>query len=312
MNSRFRLFGICLLVLVMLGGRQMQAQTLDEALNVPGGTLEFTTFSSPEAPPYPWTVVTEPEATHDGGAAARSGAVGYYYPSGTYVRSILNTTLTGSGLLTFWTKGTGRCELYIRKNNAGAERIDTSWVSDQDGEWRFHRQRLRDNQNTVQWRFENRQYGSQPGQTEHYFLLDEVRWYPADEQGYVFQLNEDGVSYALLAYMGQAVELNVPATFAGKPVTVIGEEAFADQGRPKAVVLPEGLRRIEANAFSYSSLVSVTLPSTLQYIGERAFYGSDLEQVVLPSGLTEIGESAFRWCDLTSIVFADRNGKDIT
>ncbi|NLF61087.1 MAG: leucine-rich repeat protein [Lentisphaerae bacterium] len=310
-NNRYRLSGVCLLVLVILGGRLMRAQTtLNAALNVPGGLLEFTT-SSVQDPSYPWTVVTEPEATHDGAAAARSGATGYYYSSGTYTRSMLSTTLTEPGVLTFWVKKAGQGQLDLRINGGYWQTIEYS--GNADGEWRFHQLKLPLTEpTTVQWCFENQASGSLPGQTEHYVLLDEVRWYPADEQGYVFLLNEDGESYVVAAYFGDAAEVNVPATFAGKPVTVIGANAFTGNENLTTVVLPEGLQRIEADAFSFSALSSVTLPSTLQYIGAGAFYGCRLEQLALPAGLTEIGEDAFSWCKLTSIVFAERGGNDIT
>ncbi|NLF60178.1 MAG: leucine-rich repeat protein, partial [Lentisphaerae bacterium] len=309
MSNRFYLSRACLLVLVMLGGRLMQAQTtLDEALNVPGGTLEFTSYSTAD-PPYPWTVVTEPEATHDGVAAARSGATGCYNSADTYIHSMLGTTLTGPGVLTFWTKKTGQTQLDFYINGELWTTLEGNWT--QGGEWRFHQLKLAlVEQNTVQWCFENHQQGSQPGQTEHYFLLDEVCWHPADdEQGFMYQLNEDGSSYAVSAYLGLAAEVNVPATFADKPVTVIGANAFIDNNNLTTVVLPEGLRRIEDGAFSYSSLSSVTLPSTLQYIGVRAFYDCwNLKQVTLPAGSTELelGNSAFERSSLEQIVFSQR------
>ncbi|MGI6357023.1 MAG: leucine-rich repeat protein [Lentisphaerae bacterium] len=291
-------------MLFMLGGRLVQAQTtLDAALNAPGGALEFTSYSTID-PPYPWTVVTGHEATHDGASAARSGAIGYSNSSDNPVlRSILSTTLTGSGLLTFWAKGAGHGELSFYINDVRSRTIEASTGS--VGEWRFHQLKLPlANQNTVKWCFENLKFPSQPGQTEHYFLLDEVCWHPADEHGCVYQLNEDGESYAVWAYCGQAVNVNVPAMFAGKPVTVISENAFADNKNRLSVVLPEGLQRIEADAFSYSGRSSVTLPSTLYYIGARAFtYCQNLKQVTLPAGLTGLGESAFHGSGLVQIAF---------
>jgi hypothetical protein len=317
MSSRFRFSGVCFLVLVMLGGRLAQAQTtLDEALNVPGGTLEFTS-SSVQDPSYPWSVVTGPEAMHDGAAAARSGATGYYYSSGTYTRSLLSTTLTEPGVLTFWVKKAGQGQLDLRINDGYWQTVEYS--GNAGGEWRFHQVKLPLTEpTTVQWCFENTQQGSESGQTEHYFLLDEVCWHPADERGYVFLLNEDGESYAVAAYFGDATEVNVPAMHAEKPVTVIGANVFADNGNITTVVLPEGLLRIDEGAFSFnanpyraivdefpsSALSSVTLPSTLQYIGANAFCGcQNLKQVTLPAGLTELGESAFERTGLEQIAF---------
>ncbi|HQL88449.1 MAG TPA: leucine-rich repeat protein, partial [Lentisphaeria bacterium] len=288
----------------MLGSRLMQAQTtLDEALNVPGGGLVFTTSSTGAGSPrYSWTVVTAPEATHDGMAAARSGAVGYHY-STSYSTSILNTTLTGPGVLAFWMKkvGTGDLEFYI--NNKYSQTFE--YTPGQNGEWRFHQLTFqRNDQFTVQWRFKNGDAGSQPGQTENYFLLDEVCWQPPDEQGCMFLLNDDGANYTVWKCIDQAAEVNIPATFAGKPVTVIGKDAFFNNKKLITAVLPEGLLRIEGRAFAYSSLASVTLPSTLQHIGENAFlYCRNLKHAPLPAGLTELGKFAFCSTNLEQVAF---------
>ena len=75
-SNSLRLQFVGLVILIVFVGFHLPAQTtLDAALNVPGGLLEFTS-SSIQVPTYPWTVVTEPELTHDGMSAARSGACG--------------------------------------------------------------------------------------------------------------------------------------------------------------------------------------------------------------------------------------------
>ena len=71
-SNRFCPSGLCLLVLVMLSAGLMRAETtLDAALNVGGGELEFSSYST-EDTNYPWTVLTEPGESHDGQSAARS------------------------------------------------------------------------------------------------------------------------------------------------------------------------------------------------------------------------------------------------
>ena len=276
-------------MLFMLGGRLVQAQTtLDAALNAPGGALEFTSYSTID-PPYPWTVVTGHEATHDGASAARSGAIGYSNSSDNPVlRSILSTTLTGSGLLTFWAKGAGHGELSFYINDVRSRTIEASTGS--VGEWRFHQLKLPlANQNTVKWCFENLKFPSQPGQTEHYFLLDEVCWHPADEHGCVYQLNEDGESYAVWAYCGQAVNVNVPAMLR-KPVTVISENPFAD----KKTAERGSARRIAALRRTpfHTARSSVTLPQLCITLGQGRLLCQG-KAGDLASGLTGLGESAF-------------------
>jgi len=67
------------------------------------------------------------------------------------------------------------------------------------------------------------------------------------------------------------------------------------RGKEGAVVIPEGVTRIENDAFSCCfSIVSVTVPEGVTSIGEGAFYGCDrLKSVILPRSVTSIGESAF-------------------
>ncbi len=60
---------------------------------------------------------------------------------------------------------------------------------------------------------------------------------------------------------------------------------------------PEKLRKIEADAFSFSGCYSVRLNELVTSIGERAFYGCrNLKAVYIPSGCREIAENAFDEC----------------
>ena len=63
----------------------------------------------------------------------------------------------------------------------------------------------------------------------------------------------------------------------------------------QSIMLPEGLVRIEMEAFAYSRPSRIVLPSTLRYIGVKAFYevGHLSTQINLPSGITHIGSRAF-------------------
>ncbi len=55
--------------------------------------------------------------------------------------------------------------------------------------------------------------------------------------------------------------------------TVISEQAFYGDASITDVVLPEGLLRIEKQAFAYTSLSSVALPFSLEYFAPDAFEG---------------------------------------
>ncbi len=67
------------------------------------------------------------------------------------------------------------------------------------------------------------------------------------------------------------------------------------------VEVPEGVVEIDAKAFYYKEMGSVTLPSTLKKIGESAFENGGCTQINLPEGLEEIGKSAFSHCKMKKI-----------
>lgn len=59
--------------------------------------------------------------------------------------------------------------------------------------------------------------------------------------------------------------------------------------------------KIDASAFCYLQLKSITLPATIETIGSNAFKGSSLTAIALPKNLRIIGKSAFDNTDITEI-----------
>ncbi len=101
-------------------------------------------------------------------------------------------------------------------------------------------------------------------------------------------------------------DLNViiPSTYSGKPVTSIGSGAFANCTRLKSIVIPDNITSIGERAFYYCrSLTCIEIPDSVTSIGDSAFYNCDsLKSVVIGNNVTSIGERAFDYCDsLTSI-----------
>lgn len=340
--------------LFLLSSEVWSQPSLNDALNVAGGTLEFTTYSIPAG--YPWQV-DEGESFQDG-ACARSGAVASgvssYEPSG----SILETTFSGNGVFCFRVKRQGSCYLRLFIDDVY---YTTYFYSSTDlVDWELLSCALfLDKSSTVQICFQNGAYQSPAGEPEPYLLLDEVRWIPAEDDGFAFVLNDDGNSYTLQHYFGNQANVVVPALHNGKPITKVADEAFWLQEDLISVVLPEGLLHLGDHSFGYcTNLQTVVLPSTLKTIDRMAFVEcTSLQQIDLPDGLTEIGvtafsgcaftqlqlpislttirvnvfadcknlteitipanittieEGAFGYCGLRRIIFADRNGADIT
>lgn len=84
-------------------------------------------------------------------------------------------------------------------------------------------------------------------------------------------------------------------------VTAIGAEAFAGS-RVSAVTLPAGVQTIGYRAFADAGVKSVNIPDSVTEIGAMAFANTRLQAVLLPAGVTAVGEGAFAGCtQLTSI-----------
>ena len=96
----------------------------------------------------------------------------------------------------------------------------------------------------------------------------------------------------------QKGDLIIPEQIADKKVTVIAKNAFFNNGFDGKLVLPEGLKRIEDDAFySCKKLTGeLKLPESLEYIGEEAFQFCNFEgKLILPKGLdlSQIDKKAF-------------------
>ena len=100
------------------------------------------------------------------------------------------------------------------------------------------------------------------------FTVHPENKYYSSEDGVLF--NKDGSR--LIWYPSQKADTvyTVPSR-----VRVIGEKAFYSADTLTAVVISEGVERIEAKAFSSCNrLQSITIPKTVSDIGEQAFYYS--------------------------------------
>lgn len=69
--------------------------------------------------------------------------------------------------------------------------------------------------------------------------------------------------------------------------------------------VPQGVKEIAPNAFSYSNITSVTFPEGLEKIGFSAFEGCDIYNLKFPSSLKEIGAYAFYGTELKAVVIPE-------
>lgn len=130
-----------------------------------------------------------------------------------------------------------------------------------------------------------------------------------DSQGLVFELNADGESYKLTG-MGQCTdtEVRIPATYEGKPVTVIHKMAFQENTVITCVIIPNGVTEIPSGGFmGCTALERVEIPDSVTAIGHLAFRDCEsLKSIVLPPNVTSLS-ATFEGCNALENVVLPAN-----
>ena len=104
--------------------------------------------------------------------------------------------------------------------------------------------------------------------------FDDMAWFRLYECNLsgdmVYQASDDAAT--LVRYFGSDSKVDIPTELCGKPVTEIGEWAFAYYSSLTEVTIPEGVTSIRAFAFrSCSSLTKAIIPEGVTSIGDSAF-----------------------------------------
>jgi hypothetical protein len=99
--------------------------------------------------------------------------------------------------------------------------------------------------------------------------------------------------------------ITIPDKLDDKPVTVIGDGAFAG-AYLSAIVLPQHLEVIGSKAFAGNWLDTIIIPDTVKSIGKLAFQNSSLRNISLGSGLESIDDYAFDGCSLTVLFLPEK------
>ncbi len=98
----------------------------------------------------------------------------------------------------------------------------------------------------------------------------------------------------ITAYTGSDTRVVIPSSVDGKPVTMIGNKAFAGT-KIQSVVIPDSVTVIGVQAFKdCTSLTEVSLPSSLTEIQAYAFRGcTKLAEISLPDSVKTVGPTCF-------------------
>ena len=137
--------------------------------------------------------------------------------------------------------------------------------------------------------------------------FDDVAWFRLYECNLsgdlVYQASDDAAT--LVRYFGSDSKVDIPAELGGKPVTEIGEWAFAYYSSLTEVTIPEGVTSIRTFAFrSCSSLTKAIIPEGVTSIGESAFQScGSLTEVTIPKSVTSIEYFAFCDCEALATVY---------
>ena len=93
---------------------------------------------------------------------------------------------------------------------------------------------------------------------------------------FTYASSEDGHSYVLLSYEGEDRYVEIPMSYNGFAVTIIGRSAFEHNKKLKCVVVPDTVTIIEKFAFnSCENLKTVYIPISVKVIESAAFQGND-------------------------------------
>ena len=114
----------------------------------------------------------------------------------------------------------------------------------------------------------------------------------------VYESIDDGSAYRLTAYPENKTDVEIPATFAGKPVTSLGKWLFKYNSKIQTVTISDSVTEIPRGAFyNCTELKTVTMGNGVKTIAESAFEKClFLENITLSNQLETIGDEAFYDC----------------
>ena len=120
----------------------------------------------------------------------------------------------------------------------------------------------------------------------------------------IFEFTANGDEYTLSKYVGSATKVNIPATYRGKPVTAIGNNAFKFNTTITSVVIPGTITTIGGMAFyQCTALQDLTIEEGVTVIGDFAFQAcSKLKSVTIPASVNSIVAAFYQCRAMESVI----------
>lgn len=118
----------------------------------------------------------------------------------------------------------------------------------------------------------------------------------------LYEFKETEKGYTLTCYLmsdaADITDIEIPSEYRSKPVTEIGDSAFAGAKYLRSVIIPDSVLELGSEVFrNCKSLAKVKLPKNIYCIPAFAFDGcSSLKSIDLPDGVTAILDDAFVDC----------------
>lgn len=130
---------------------------------------------------------------------------------------------------------------------------------------------------------------------EEVWAYDPADANPASD--FEYETGDDG-GITITKYVGTDTEVVIPEQIDGKDVTVIGQQAFANNEAIISIAMPDSITVIDKDAFNHcTSLTTVVLSDNTGRIRDQAFENcTKLANITLPETLTYIGSYAFSNC----------------
>lgn len=131
------------------------------------------------------------------------------------------------------------------------------------------------------------------------FALLPTAVFAETEGDYEYAVNAESESVTITKYIGAGGAVEIPNTLGGKPVTSIGNDAFAYCKSLTSVTIPKSVTIIDNQAFmECSSLTSVSFAenSRLKTIGGAVFaFCTGLKSLTIPNGATKNPPTGDSW-----------------